>query len=160
MIRGWPADCERTSLGSCPFIASTEITMIPKTMWFPAGVAKLALGSLLALATTAGTAHAQPTTLTCGQTGHTPGSTSQTTMLRIDFATGLVEELGPSGTPTNRIAPSARVSSKSIRWSARLLDTGVQMIWEGAVDRLSGKGWIKVSREPDWRPYRTSVACR
>lgn len=108
-------------------------------------------------------AHAEPVTLSCRIDGADTGS--ETLTLRIDYATGLVEQLGPSGNPyTNRIAPNASISDNAIVWSAELLDTGLEtpvpMVWKGTIDRLSGVGWEEFSREPDWTPYRTSYTCR
>lgn len=138
--------------------------MTPKTMWSPAGVVKLALGSVLALAATAGTVHAQSKSLTCGQTNVPQGQAPATHTFRINYATGLVEELAPSGKPyTNRIAPNARISDNAIVWHVKLLDTGLQkpvpMVWEGTIDRLSGTGWTEFSREPDWMVYRETFTC-
>jgi len=126
---------------------------------------KLVLGSLLVLATTAGTAHAQTKTLSCRQINAAPGVAPVTHTLRINYTTGLVEELAPSGKPyTNRIAPSARITDNAIVWQVKLMDTGlakpVPMIWEGTIDRLSGAGWAQWSREPSWMVYREDFTCR
>ncbi len=106
-------------------------------------------------------AQAAPVTLSCRY-----GEGSDTITLRIDYATGLVEQLGPSGKPyTNRIAPNARISDNAIVWSVQLMDTGLEtpepMIWGGTIDRLSGTGWEEWSREPQlWNVKRTNLTCR
>lgn len=132
--------------------------------FFRAGVSTVPLRSAaLAIAFIASTSPALaagPVTLTCMTN---PGGESQT--LRVDYATGLVEQLSPSGKPyTNRIAPNARISDNAIVWSVKLMDTGLQtplpMIWEGTIDRLSGNGSTTFSRAPDWHPYRVSLTCR
>jgi len=116
---------------------------------------------VIALIVQASPTHAaESVTLTCRD-----DAGQDTLTLRINYATGLVEQLGPSGKPyTNRIAPNARISANAIVWSAKLMDTGlkdpVPMIWEGTIDRLSGTGWTQVSREPRWQPYRLNVICR
>jgi hypothetical protein len=138
--------------------------MAPKSGLKPACVpATLLRGAALAIALivpASPTLAAEPITLSCrSDTG------SETQTLRINYSTGLVEQLAPSGKPyTNRIAPNARVSANAIVWSVKLMDTGlkhpVPMIWEGTIDRLSGTGWTQFSREPGWQPYRVSVTCR
>jgi hypothetical protein len=127
---------------------------------FPATLlrsAVLAVG-LIVLASPA-PAHADSVTLSCRPDG---GSESLT--LRINYATGLVEQLGPSGNAyTNRIAPNARITDNAIVWSADLMDTGLQtpvpMRWEGAIDRLSGTGWAQWFREGNFM-NRESFTCR
>jgi hypothetical protein len=103
---------------------------------------------------------AGPVTLSCRTD---PGS--ETLTLRVNYSTGLVEQLAPSGEPyTNRIAPNARISANAIVWSVKLMDTGLQtpvpMIWEGNIDRLSGTGWTLFSRSPGWHPSRLNITCR
>jgi hypothetical protein len=90
---------------------------------------------------------AQTVTLSCQVDG---GSYTHT--YRINYGTGLVEELGPSGQAwTNRTAPNAKISANAIVWAADLMDTGLQtpvpMHWEGTIDRLSGTGWTWWSRQ-------------
>jgi hypothetical protein len=107
---------------------------------------------------------AGPVTLTC-RTDPGPGTQGYSMTLRINYATGLVEELAPSGKPyTNRIAPNARISKNAIVWSVKLMDTGlktpVPMIWEGNIDRLSGTGWTQFSRSPYWHPSVLKITCR
>ncbi|MDI1301930.1 MAG: hypothetical protein PSX71_08500 [bacterium] len=114
----------------------------------------------LALLIVASAAHAEPVTLSCR-----PDTGSDTITLRIDYSSGLVEQLAPSGNAyTNRIAPNASISTNAIVWSAKLMDTGLQtpvpMQWEGTIDRLSGTGWTSWSRSPDWTPYRETFTCR
>ena len=103
---------------------------------------------------------ADPVTLSCR-----PDPGTATLTLRINYDTGLVEQIGPSGKPyTNRIAPGARITTNAIVWSVKMMDTGlakpVPMLWEGNIDRLSGTGWVQFSRAPDWHPYRENVTCR
>lgn len=139
-------------------------TMAAKSGFKQASVPAILLrGAALAIAlivSASPTLAAEPVTLTCRTDA---GSETQT--LRINYATGLVEQLAPSGKPyTNRIAPNARISENAIVWSVKLMDTGLQtpvpMIWEGTIDRLSGTGWTQFSREPDWHPSRVSITCR
>jgi hypothetical protein len=89
---------------------------------------------------------------------------SETLTLRINYATKLVEQLGPSGNAyTNRIAPNTRITDNAIVWSANLMDTGLQrpvpMVWEGTIDRLSGTGWTQWFRE-GMHMSRESFTCR
>lgn len=131
--------------------------MAPKSKFSQASLFATLAITLIVLASPV---HAEPVTLSCRtDTG------SETLTLRINYATGLVEQLGPSGDPyTNRIAPNASISDNAIVWSAELMDTGLQtpvpMVWKGTIDRLSGTGWEEFSREPDWHPHRTNFTCR
>jgi hypothetical protein len=138
--------------------------MAPESGFKHASVpANLLRGTALAIAlfvSTSPTLAAGPVTLTCRDDA---GGETQT--LRINYATGLVEQLAPSGKPyTNRIAPNARISANAIVWSVKLMDTGLQtpvpMIWEGTIDRLSGTGWTSWSREPWTFPQRVGITCR
>lgn len=134
--------------------------MAPKARFFQAGFfATLAI----ALIVPTSPVRADPVTLSCRIDG--ADTSSEALTLRINYATGLVEQLGPSGNPyTNRIAPNASISDNAIVWSAELLDTGLEtpvpMVWKGTIDRLSGTGWEEFSREPDWHPHRTNFTCR
>ncbi len=114
---------------------------------------------IFVILTSMGSAHADSVTLSCRTDA---GSESLT--LRINYATGLVEELGASGNAyTNRIAPNASITNNAIVWSANLMDTGLQtpvpMVWEGTIDRLSGTGWASWSREGR-HMGRESFTCR
>lgn len=108
---------------------------------------------------------AGPVTLTCQTTDAGSGAQGYSITLRINYATRLVEQLGPSGKPyTNRIAPNARISKNAIIWSVKLMDTGlktpVPMLWEGTIDRLSGTGWTQFSRSPGWHRSVSNITCR
>jgi|GEM_PF-3010380 len=138
--------------------------MTPKFIFFQASFSSVLLRSvalaIVFVASASSTLAAGPVTLTCRTE---PGTETQT--LRIDYATGMVEQLSPSGKPyTNRIAPNARISENAIVWSVELMDTGLQtprpMKWEGTIDRLSGTGSTSWSRAPDWQSYRVSLTCR
>lgn len=118
--------------------------MAPKSRFFQAGFfAALAI----TLIVQASPARAEPVTLSC-RTDAGPA----TWTLRINYETGLVEELGPSGEAySNRIA-TANISPNAIVWSidqpsSILTGDGVTHQttehWEGKIDRLSGTGWIQ-----------------
>jgi hypothetical protein len=113
----------------------------------------------LALIVLTAPARAESVTLSCRN-----GDGPETITLRINYATRLVEQIGPSGQAyTNRTAPDARISDNAIVWSVTLMDTGlanpVPMIWEGTIDRLSGTGWTRWSREPYMNHYRENLTC-
>lgn len=145
-------------------VSFEEKTMAPKSRLFQTNFSTASLRSTalaIVLIVLASPVRAAPVTLSCRV-----GEGSDTVTLRINYETGLVEQLGPSGAPyTNRIAPNARISDNAIVWSVQLLDTGLQtpvpMIWGGTIDRLSGTGWEEWSREPDlWNVQRTNLTCR
>jgi len=86
-------------------------------------------------------AHAEPVTLSCRT-----DAGSETYTFRINYATGLVEQLAPSGNVyPNRVA-TATISPNSINWSIDQPTTGrpnyqTTEHWEGHIDRLSATGW-------------------
>jgi len=139
--------------------------MIPKLRFFQTSSSSVLLRSvalaIVFIASASSSLAAEPVTLTC----KIDDPSTETLTLRINYATALVEQLSPSGKPyTNRIAPNARISENAIVWSVQLMDTGLQtpvpMIWEGTLDRLSGRGSTTFSREPNWYPYQASFTCR
>jgi hypothetical protein len=91
--------------------------MTPKSGLFKArffGPLLHSTGLALALVVLASPARAESVTLSCRV-----DTASEAITLRIDYATGLVEQIGPSGQAfTNRTAPNARISANAIVWSA------------------------------------------
>ena len=134
--------------------------MTPKSKLFQAG---FSAALVIALIVTASPARAEPVTLSCrADTG------SETWTLRINYATGLVEELAPSGKAyTNRVA-TATISPNAIIWSIdqpKTITTHAGTThqttehWEGRIDRLSGTGWMENSHSPV-DSIRVSFTCR
>lgn len=116
--------------------------MTPKSKLFQAGFSAVLA---IALIVSALPARAEPVTLSCraDETNlngvRQPGGAGSTLTLRINYATGLVEELAPSGKAyTNRVA-TATISPNAIVW---LLDEYTAP-FKGKIDRLSGTGWIE-----------------
>lgn len=135
--------------------------MAPKSRFFQAGFfAALAI----TLIVQASPVRAEPVTLSC-RTDTGPA----TWTLRINYETGLVEELGPSGEAySNRIA-TANISPNAIVWSIdqpssyRSGDDVVHQTtehWEGHIDRLSGTGWIQAYYESLYHHGPVSLTCR
>ena len=142
--------------------------MAPESRFFRANFSTAALRSTalaIALLVQASPARAEPVTLSCrfeeGQ---------ETLTLRINYATGLVEELEPTGKAwTNRIAPNASISPNTIAWS---IDQPTSYLtgddvrhqttehWAGHIDRLSGTGWIQSYRETRYPPNPVNITCR
>ena len=89
---------------------------------------------LLALAMAAAPAHADPTTLSCTSTKG-PSYT-----LRINYVTGLIEELGDNGGVI--VSAPADISANKIVWGER-----AQSNWRGFIDRLAGTGMIYEYRD-------------
>lgn len=118
--------------------------MTPKSKLFQAG---FSAALAIALIVTASPARAEPVILSCQV-----DSPSMTLTLRINYATGLIEQLTSSGEAwTNRVA-TATISPNAIVWSidqpsSILTGDGVTHQttehWEGKIDRLSGTGWIQ-----------------
>lgn len=81
--------------------------------------------------------------------------------LRINYESGLLEELAPSGNALDGWTVTASVGQNSISWSKEWLESGTEppstMHWEGTIDRLSGSGWILLYR-PDFGYARTRMA--
>jgi hypothetical protein len=117
----------------------------------------------IALLVQASPARAEPVTLSCRT-----DAGSQTWTFRINYATGRVEELGPSGEAyTNRIA-TATISPNAIIWSIdqpSSYRTGDDVIhqttehWEGHIDRLSATGWMR-SQQGDFPTPAVDFTCR
>ncbi len=116
----------------------------------------------LALALVAGPARAESVVLSC-----TTDAGPATWTLRIDYATGLVEELGSSGAAIR--SATASISDNAIVWSSDapttyLTGDGVTheatAHWEGHLDRLSGTGWIQAYLEELYHNDPISVGCR
>lgn len=127
--------------------------MVPKSRFFQANFSAALLRNAalaIALIVTASPASAEPVTLSC-RTDAGPA----TWTFRINYATGLVEQLAPSGNAyTNRIA-TATISPNAIVWSidqpsSYLTGDGVTHQttehWEGHIDRLSATGWMQSSQ--------------
>ena len=133
--------------------------MAPESRFFRASFPAAVLRSsalAIALLVQASPARAEPVTLSCrfdeGQ---------ETLTLRVNYATGLVERLAPSGEAySDRIAPNASISNNAIVWSVKLIDA-TDNGWKGTIDRLSGTGWEEVYRESFGpRPMHRSFTCR
>jgi hypothetical protein len=132
--------------------------MTPKAKLFQAGFSALLAIAFLVLASPT---RAEPVTLICrADTG------SQSMTLRINYATGLVEQLGPSGKAfSNRIA-TATVSPNAISWRSKQRDysssktlsesdwDGRTRDWNGQINRLDGTGQINSGLFTD------AVTCR
>ena len=90
--------------------------------------------------------------------------------LRIDYATGLVEGLAPSGKAYTNQRATGTISPNAIVWDTEFMDDGVDppMLarWEGTIDRLSGAGLIGFSRQRYGDHInitsgdRTAITCR
>jgi len=140
--------------------------MASKSRFFQAGFSAALLRSValaIALIVTASPARAEPVTLSC-RTDASPA----TWTFRINYATGLVEQLAPSGNAyTNRIA-TATISPNTIAWSIdqpSSYRTGDDVIhqttehWEGHIDRLSATGWMQ-SHQGDFPANIVDFTCR
>ena len=101
--------------------------------------ANLLRGAALAIAlivSASPTLAAEPVTLSCRN-----DAGSETWTLRINYATGLVEQLAPSGNAyPNRVA-TATISPNAIIWLNQTTEH-----WKGRIDRLSGTGWSQWAR--------------
>jgi hypothetical protein len=126
---------------------------------------RLALGTLVALALAAGPAHADSVTLSCRRADETPG----TWTLRIDYSSGRVEQLNPSGEAYNRRVVAAKISPNTIVWSidqpaSYLTGDNVRHQtsehWAGHIDRLSGTGWLESYYEAQFHYLPIDVTCR
>lgn len=135
--------------------------MTPKSKLFQAG---FSAALAIALIVTASPARAEPVTLS-----YRDDRGSGTWTLRINYATGLVEQLAPSGKAfSNRIA-TATISPNAISWSSKQRDysssktmsesdwDGRTGDWNGQIDRLSGTGQIV---ETDGLRSYIAVTCR
>ena len=115
-----------------------EKIMASKSRFFQASFSTALLRSaVLAIALVvpaSPTLAAEPVTLSCrGDAG------SETYTLRINYATGLVEQIAPNGTAyTNRVA-TADISPNAIVW----YPNPTTVNWSGQIDRLSGTGSIQ-----------------
>ena len=140
--------------------------MVPKSRFFQANfsVALLRNAALaIALIVTASPASAEPVTLSC-RTDDGPA----TWTFRINYATGRVEQLAPSGEAySNRVA-TATISPNAIVWSidqpsSYLTGDGVTHQttehWEGSIDRLSATGWMQ-SHQGDFPTNVANFTCR
>jgi hypothetical protein len=103
--------------------------------------------------------HAQPVTLVC----RTEAGPSTWT-LRITYATGLVEQIGPGGNPYPNRTANATVSPNAIVWSTEFMDSGTvpptKSRWIGNIDRLSGTGSIQFYRVDFYHYDPENVSCR
>jgi hypothetical protein len=107
--------------------------MTPKAKLFQAGFSALLAIAFLVLASPT---RAEPVTLSCRD-----DAKSHTITLRVNYTTGLVEQLAPSGNAyTNRVA-TATISPNAIIWLNQTTEH-----WEGRIDRLSGTGWSQWAR--------------
>lgn len=80
--------------------------------------------------------------------------------LRIDYESGFLERLAPSGNAFDGWTVVASIGPNSIRWSKEWLESGTEppsrMQWEGNIDRLSGAGWTMMDR-PDYTTGRQQM---
>jgi len=120
--------------------------MAPKSRLFQASFSAVLVCSAaltIALLVQVSPAHAEPVTLSCRS-----NAGSETYTFRINYATGLVEQLAPSGNAyPNRVA-TATISPNTINWSIHQPTTGRPSYqttehWEGHIDRLSATGWVR-----------------
>jgi len=141
--------------------------MTPHSRFTRAGFSATLLRSAalaIALLVPASPARAEPVTLSC-RTDAGPA----TWTFRINYATGLVEELAPSGKAySNRVA-RATISPNAIVWSINqpssyLTGDNVRHQttehWEGHIDRLSGTGWIRSYYESLYHNEAVNITCR
>ncbi len=141
--------------------------MTPESRFFQASFSAAVLRSAalaIALLVLASPTRAEPVTLSCRA-----DAGSETLTLRINYATGLVEQLAPSGKAyTNRVATAA-ISQNAIVWSidqpsSYLTGDGVTHQttehWEGRIDRLSGTGWTQSHQEGLYRNLPVDITCR
>lgn len=94
---------------------------------------------------------------------HSGGTGSYT--FRVNYATGVVELLSPSGAPYEGWATKATISNHEISWSTEWRDEGTTpvstMHWEGSINRLSGAGWSVIFRPGfGMRPDPLPLTCR
>lgn len=136
--------------------------MATKFRFFQASFSTALLRSaILAIAflVPASPARAEPVTLSC-RSDAGPG----TWTLRINYATGLVEQLSPSGNAYTNGVATATISPNAIVWSIEYLDDGTTppttAHWEGHIDRLSGTGSIQFYRVDFYHYDPVSVTCR
>lgn len=111
--------------------------------------------AFLALALTPGPAYAEQVTLSCRMEFQYGGEASAT--YRIDYATGRLEQIGPSGnairTVTATVSPNAIVWSIDQPTSYRTGDGVTHQTtehYEGRIDRLAGTGlvWTQEGNQP------------
>lgn len=135
--------------------------MAPKSRFFQAS---FSAALAIALIVTASSARAEPVTLSCrADTG------SATLTFRINYATGLVEQLAPSGNAyTGRVA-TATISPNAIIWSINqpssyLTGDGITHQttehWAGRIDRLAGTGWSQWRRGTGPMEEDLTFTCR
>ncbi len=140
--------------------------MTRKSRYFQVGFSATVLrcaALAIALIVTASPARAELVTLSCRT-----DVGSETFTFRINYATGLVEQLGPSGNAyTNRLA-TATISPNAIIWSidqpsSYLTGDGVTHQttehWEGHIDRLAATGWVE-SHKGDFPTHPIDIICR
>ena len=113
--------------------------------------------AFLALALTPGPAYAEQVTLSCRVESQFGGESTAT--FRIDYATGRLEQIAPSGNAYTNRTVTATVSANAIVWSidpptTYLTGDGVTHQttehYEGRIDRLAGTGvvWSRQGNEP------------
>lgn len=134
--------------------------MTPKSGLFQAS---FSAALAIALLVQASPVRAEPVTLSCR------ADAGSTYTLRINYSTGLIEELAPSGNAyTNRVA-TATISPNAIIWSidqpsSYLSGDDVRHQttehWEGRIDRLSGTGWVRSYYESLYHHLPVDVTCR
>ena len=102
-------------------------------------------------------AAAKPVTLSC------QSDAGAVWTLRIDYATGLVERLAPSGAVYKGWSATASVSDNAIVWSKEFQDEGTAppstMHWEGNIDRLPRTGSFREYRPEFYHYDPVSVTC-
>jgi hypothetical protein len=141
--------------------------MAQKSGFFQANFSAALLRSAalaVALLVHASPARAEPVTLTCRS-----DAGPATWTFRIDYATGMIEELAPSGKAyANRVA-KATVSPNAIIWSidqpsSYLTGDNVRHQttehWEGHINRLSATGWVRSYHESLYHSDAVNITCR
>lgn len=116
--------------------------MTPKSKLFQAG---FSAALAIALIVSVSPARAEPVILSCQV-----DRPSMTLTLRMNYTTGMVEQLAPSGNAYPKRVATATISPNAIIWSINqpssyLTGDGITHQttehWAGRIDRLSGTGW-------------------
>jgi hypothetical protein len=141
--------------------------MAAKSEFFQAGFFADVLRSAalaIALIAQASLAHAAPVTLSCRSE-----TNSQTWTFRIDYATGLVEQLNSNGDAYKNRVATATISPNAIVWSIdqpysyRTGDGVTHQTtehWAGHIDRLSATGWVRSYDDDHYRNLPVDITCR
>jgi hypothetical protein len=119
--------------------------------------------SLSALSMAAGPAFAEIKTLSCRSA---QGGAAYT--YRIDYDTGRLEQIAPSGKPYSNRIVRATITPTAIIWSIDQPSsyvTGDKVThqtterWEGKIDRLAATGWVQSYYVDRYRDPGVQIAC-